>query len=131
MSFLFNGCASFPSLAHCTFCVTMNLNDTMSTYSDFSFRGLAGAIFICLVFASILYVIGFATTAWAINKTQTGQKLHEGLWERCTCHYNKDIPREGKSLINIYMKHDVVVHFCTKHRYYIYMCLVWCFLRLF
>ena len=98
--FLFNGCAPFASFAHCDVCVTINPNDKMPTYSDFSFRGLAGAIFICLVFASILYVIGFATTAWAINKDSTGLKQHDGLWERCVCRYNKDIDREGKSPIN-------------------------------
>ena len=46
-----------------------------------SFRGMAGGIFILLSLATVLYVIGFATTAWSLDRGN-----HEGLWESCDCH---------------------------------------------
>ena len=45
-----------------------------------SFRGTAGAIFLLLTAASILYVIGFATVGWSVYRSN-----HMGLWESCTC----------------------------------------------
>ncbi|KAK2167851.1 hypothetical protein LSH36_23g07027 [Paralvinella palmiformis] len=45
-----------------------------------SFRGIAGSIFVALTLAILLYVIGFATTAWSINGA-----YREGLWENCRC----------------------------------------------
>ncbi|ELU11543.1 hypothetical protein CAPTEDRAFT_215353 [Capitella teleta] len=44
------------------------------------FRGRAGAIFICISLAVVLYVIGFATVAWSIRGSD-----HTGLWEACRC----------------------------------------------
>jgi amino acid transporter len=55
-----------------------------------SFRGLAGSIFVCLCLAAILYIIGFATTAWSITQTQRGEH-HEGLWESCYCGSNRHL----------------------------------------
>jgi len=57
--------------------VTRTTNVAVHTIS---FRGLAGAIFVCLALASILYVIGFATTEWSVNNGK-----HEGLWASCEC----------------------------------------------
>jgi hypothetical protein len=57
--------------------VTRTTNVAVHTIS---FRGLAGAIFVCLALASILYVIGFATTEWSVD-----QNRHDGLWASCTC----------------------------------------------
>jgi len=50
-----------------------------------SFRGISGGIFICLSLATVLYVIGFATTAWS---TYSGGQ--EGLWQRCSCRKHGD-----------------------------------------
>ena len=43
-----------------------------------SFRGLAGAIFICLLASCVMYVIGFATPGWRVSGS-----YHEGLWQAC------------------------------------------------
>lgn len=45
-----------------------------------SFRGLAGAIFVCLAVATVLYVIGFATMDWAFDEANNSRI---GLWETC------------------------------------------------
>jgi len=64
---------------------TVSTRTTSSTaVHEISFRGLAGAIFILLCAAAVLYVIGFATNAWRIENN-----YHEGLWESCTCHPKK------------------------------------------
>ena len=47
---------------------------------EISFRGRAGAIFMCMIVATVSYVIGFATPNWA-----KWGKVNEGLWESCTC----------------------------------------------
>lgn len=46
-----------------------------------SFRGLAGAIFLTLMAAAIIYVIGFATVAWTVRDSH-----HYGLWQSCQCN---------------------------------------------
>jgi len=52
-----------------------------------SFRGLAGAIFVCLVSSALLYVVGFATNSWAIieSESENVSPTHQGLWAHCTC----------------------------------------------
>jgi len=52
-----------------------------------SFKGLAGAIFVVLASAAILYVIGFSTVGWEIHTLDTHPKVknQHGLWESCTC----------------------------------------------
>lgn len=73
-------------------------SSTMAVHT-ISFRGLAGAIFVTLTLATILYVIGFSTTAWAINRS-----YHTGLWESCTCgssSYNYDWFRATQAMITI------------------------------
>lgn len=52
-----------------------------------NFRGLAGAIFICISLAVVLYVIGFATVAWDVYHNR-----HLGLWESCSCGKNTNMP---------------------------------------
>lgn len=64
-----------------------------------SFRGLAGGIFVLLSLSTVLYVIGFATTAWSIDRT-----THVGLWEVCTCGIqgrNADWFRAVQAMITI------------------------------
>ncbi len=58
-----------------------------------SFRGLAGGIFITLVVAAIIYVIGFATVAWSIRG-----KTSYGLWQECTCNGIKEDARMSADL---------------------------------
>ena len=52
-------------------------------------RGIAGGIFICLTFATVFFVIGFATEGWTIDKP-----YHIGLWRSCRCG---DSYSEGRS----------------------------------
>lgn len=45
-----------------------------------SFRGKAGAIFVLLCCSLVLFLVGFATEAWAYSGGR-----REGLWEECDC----------------------------------------------
>lgn len=45
-----------------------------------SFRGKAGAIFVILCCAIVLYLIGFVTHGWSFKGND-----REGLWESCKC----------------------------------------------
>ena len=56
------------------------------------FRGLAGAIFVTLVVATLLYVIGFATNAWMVYDA-----THEGLWQKCVC--DDSMKKDGKHIV--------------------------------
>jgi uncharacterized membrane protein len=47
-----------------------------------SFRGKAGAIFVLLSCAVVLFLIGFATEAWASSRDGSRRS---GLWEECDC----------------------------------------------
>ena len=66
---------------------TTTRTTTMAVHT-ISFRGLAGGIFICVTMAIVLFVIGFATTAWSSHKNTFGGNTREGLWEVCTCNKN-------------------------------------------
>ena len=57
-----------------------------------SFRGLAGAIFLTLVAAAIVYVIGYATVAWRIK-----DGLSSGLWQQCRCS-GIEMPEDDKGI---------------------------------
>lgn len=46
-----------------------------------SFRGKAGAIFVLLCIAVVLFVVGFVTEGWAFSNS-----YREGLWESCQCN---------------------------------------------
>jgi amino acid transporter len=48
-----------------------------------SFRGKAGAIFVLLCCAVVLFLVGFATEAWSTYGSE-----REGLWEKCSCYRN-------------------------------------------
>jgi len=53
-----------------------------------SFRGIAGAIFVLLSLATVLFVIGFATPSWAEIQSRsrfTRYSSRIGLWEQCSC----------------------------------------------
>jgi hypothetical protein len=51
-----------------------------------SFRGKAGAIFVLLCSAIVLFLIGFVTHDWAIlSRAGQADWQREGLWENCTC----------------------------------------------
>jgi len=50
-----------------------------------SFRGKAGAIFVILCCAIVLYLIGFISHGWSFRKQDNGEQMREGLWENCTC----------------------------------------------
>merc|ERR1711994_732057 len=74
--------SSSPEVATTTMPV-MTTTTTRTTTSGvavhtISFRGLAGAIFVCLAISTVLYVIGFATMDWAIKGED-----RIGLWETC------------------------------------------------
>jgi heme/copper-type cytochrome/quinol oxidase subunit 4 len=49
-----------------------------------SFRGKAGAIFVVLCCAIVLFVIGFITHGWSF-KRGSSSTTRSGLWESCTC----------------------------------------------
>ena len=55
---------------------------------EISFRGRAGTIFMCMIVATVCYVIGFATPNWSSSGS-----YNEGLWEHCTCGEHGD--KEG------------------------------------
>jgi len=52
-----------------------------------TFRGLAGAIFVCLTAAAILFAVGFATNNWAVveGDSKDVDPTHRGLWQACSC----------------------------------------------
>jgi hypothetical protein len=52
-----------------------------------SFRGKAGAIFVILCVAIVLFLVAFISHGWAFNETT---RLRLGLWEECTCQLTKE-----------------------------------------
>jgi ABC-type Na+ efflux pump permease subunit len=50
-----------------------------------SFRGKAGAIFVLLCCAVVLFLVGFVTEGWAFS---SNPQHREGLWESCECSRN-------------------------------------------
>jgi len=74
--------SSSPEVATTTMPVTTTTTTRTTTSGvavhTISFRGLAGAIFVCLAISTVLYVIGFATMDWAIKGED-----RIGLWETC------------------------------------------------
>ena len=62
-----------------------------------SFRGKAGAIFVLLCCAVVLFVVGFVTEAWS-TKITNNKTEREGLWETCTCSRTNRTDGTGISL---------------------------------
>ena len=61
---------------------TVTTSHTGMAVHNISLRGLAGGILIVLILALVLYIIGFATTAWSISGFA---ERHYGLWQDCEC----------------------------------------------
>lgn len=64
---------------------TTRVTTTGVAVHTISFRGIAGAIFMLIMLALVLYVIGFSTTAWTVYGDLTSSHDQHGLWQSCRC----------------------------------------------